>query len=107
MAVVKLLRVDRPAALVGIAKDGGADRRYTGDQGGYVIDEGHEGLRLGHGRDDLIGKVIDEAYEEVAGPHGGVADFEFKKPLGRINPGNISKAAVFGLVTPLKLAGLR
>jgi hypothetical protein len=88
-----------------VAKDRGADRRYPGDQGRNIIAEGH--LRLGHGRDDLIGKIIDEAYEEVARPHGGVADFEFKKPLGRINPGKGSKAAVFGLVVRFKLARLR
>src|ERR1700724_2223503 len=41
MAIVELLLIDRPAAFLGIAKDRPADRRYPGDQRGYVIDEGH------------------------------------------------------------------
>jgi len=42
---------------------------------GVLIGECHEGLRLGHGCDDLIGEVIDKAYEKVARAHGGVANF--------------------------------
>jgi hypothetical protein len=49
MAIVELLLIDRTAAFLGIAKDRPADRRYPGDQRGYVIDEGHEGMSLGHG----------------------------------------------------------
>ena len=107
MAIVKLLGVDRPAAFLGIAKDRSADRRYAGDQGRHVIGKGHEGLGLGHGRDDLIGQVVDKAYEKVAGPHGRIADFQFEKSLGRINPRKNPKAEIFGLVAAFQLARLR
>src|SRR3984893_10417029 len=104
MAIVELFWVDRPGAFLGIAENPGADVRYRVDQRGFVIAEGHERLRLGDGGDDLIGQVIDEAYEKVTGPHGGVADFEFEQPLGRIDPGEEPNAQVLRLLLRLKLA---
>ena len=87
MAIVKLFRVDRPASFLGVAKDRRADCRNPGDERRNIVAKGDKGLGLGDRGNNLIGKIIDKAHEEMAGAHGGVADFEIEKPLGRIDSG--------------------
>ena len=41
-------------------------------------------FRLGYGRDHSVGEIVDQADQEVPGPHGRIANLQLKNLLGRV-----------------------
>ena len=82
--VVQLRRIEGPAVFPDIGQQRLADAvDAPGQRGDVPLDSGSG---LAHGGDHVVGELVDEVDEEVAGAHGGIADPEFQQPLGGIEP---------------------
>ena len=84
MTVVKLFRVDGPAALAGIVQNSGPNGVNPLGQGRNIA--GNRGLGLGQGGNDAVGQIVHQTDQKMPGAHSRVADFQVQQPLGRVEP---------------------
>ena len=84
VAVVELGNVNGPVVGLGIAVNPAPDVLDAVGERRHVVRPRYCRLGLRHGSGDLNGEVVHQGDEKMPRTHGGVADFEFKNALGRV-----------------------